>query len=110
MPHKHHCLSLADPSEARRERFDPSLASRCPCSSDGEITRLLIRDCPSDGRASAIGSFSFAFFPLLPLLPAHVCSLHFFRGKKISISGRPNHFDHLHPSVQTNSTTSADEN
>jgi hypothetical protein len=29
MPHKHHRLSLAGISEARREEFDPSLASRC---------------------------------------------------------------------------------
>jgi len=29
MPHKHHCLSLADICEARMGEFDPRLASRC---------------------------------------------------------------------------------
>jgi hypothetical protein len=45
------------------------------------------RDDPSDGRASAIGCFSFAFSPFLPPFPAHSCTCRLFQGNiKISVS------------------------
>src|SRR6266568_2507920 len=71
--------SVAPMWEARREAFDPSLASRCPFFPDEATPRPSIRKHSPDGRASVIGFFSLAFFPLFPLFSAQFCIFHCFR-------------------------------
>src|SRR5258708_40011928 len=45
MPHKHHCLPLADVGEARMREFDFCLASRCLPLNREEQTHPIARRC-----------------------------------------------------------------
>src|SRR3989442_2506552 len=83
--------SVAPMWEARREAFDPSLASRCPFFPDEAPPRPSIRKHSPDGRASVIGFFSLAFFPFFPLFSAQCCIFHFFR----EVSALTKSFDYL---------------
>src|SRR6266699_4824225 len=71
--------SVAPMWEARREAFDPSLASRCPFFPDEATPRPSIRKRSPAGRASVIGFFSLAFFPLFHLFSAQFCIFPCFR-------------------------------
>src|SRR6266699_3978794 len=66
MPQKHHCLSLAERSLARRERFDLSLASRCPCSgvnSDEKLPKSAEIKIPRVGNVMAAQASASLKFP-----------------------------------------------
>ena len=69
--------SVAPNREARREEFDPSLASHGPFSQDEVLPRPSIRKHSSDGRVSAIGLFSSPF----PSLPSSIMLTPLFQGR-----------------------------